>query len=213
MSSCARACHPLVTARSTSIGASNGLIVKNRESLETANQLDVVMMDKTGMLTEGNFAVNHFESFNDAYSDEEVLGFMAAMGKSSSHPPTLDILDKAAEKDINIPHAEDVNNIPGIGLEATIAGKDMKITSVSYFEDNDMDYGKEQFESLAGQGKSVSFLVIDGENSSIVAQGDQIKSSSKGMVRNLIDRGIELVMLTGDNRQAEKTMSKTVQNL
>lgn len=189
------------------------MIVKNRESLETANQLDVVMMDKTGMLTEGNFAVNHFESFNDAYSDEEVLGFMAAMGKSSSHPPTLGILDKAAEKDINIPHAEDVNNIPGIGLEATIAGKDMKITSVSYFEDNDMDYGKEQFESLAGQGKSVSFLVIDGENSSIVAQGDQIKSSSKGMVRNLIDRGIEPVMLTGDNRQAEKTMSKTVQNL
>lgn len=60
---------PLVTTRSTSIGATNGLIVKNRESLETFRQLDVDMMDKTSLLTEGNFAVNHFESFNDAYVD------------------------------------------------------------------------------------------------------------------------------------------------
>src|SRR5699024_2516553 len=129
---------PLVTARSTSIGARNGLIVKNRESLETARHLDVVMMDKTGTLTEGNFAVNHFESFNDAYSDEEVLGFMAAIEKSSSHPLALGILDKAAEEDISIPQADDVNNIPGIGLEATIAGKDMKITSMSYLEDHNI---------------------------------------------------------------------------
>ncbi len=198
---------PLVTARSTSIGASNGLIVKNRESLETARHLDAVMMDKTGTLTEGNFAVNHFESFNEVYSDEEVLGFMAAMEKSSSHPLALGILDKAAEEDVNIPHAEDVSNIPGIGLEAMIAGKDMKITSVSYFEDNGMDYDKAQFDALAGQGNSVSFLVIDGENSGIVAQGDQIKSSSKGMVRDLIDRGIEPVMLTGDNRQVAEAVA------
>ena len=198
---------PLVTARSTSIGASNGLIVKNRESLETARHLDAVMMDKTGTLTEGNFAVNHFESFNEVYSDEEVLGFMAAMEKSSSHPLALGILDKAAEEDVNIPHAEDVSNIPGIGLEAMIAGKDMKITSVSYFEDNGMDYDKAQFDALAGQGNSVSFLVIDGENSGIVAQGDQIKSSSKDMVRDLIDRGIEPVMLTGDNRQVAEAVA------
>src|SRR5699024_11587934 len=60
---------PLVTARSTPLGAKNGLIVKNRESLETARHLDYIMMDKTGTLTEGNFAVNHVESFNDKYSD------------------------------------------------------------------------------------------------------------------------------------------------
>lgn len=198
---------PLVTARSTSIGARNGLIVKNRESLETARHLDVVMMDKTGTLTEGNFAVNHFESFNDAYSDEEVLGFMAAIEKSSSHPLALGILDKAAEEDISIPQADDVNNIPGIGLEATIAGKDMKITSMSYLEDHNIDYDEAQFESLAGRGNSVSFLIIDGENSGIVAQGDQIKSSSKGMIRNLIDRGIEPVMLTGDNRQVAEAVA------
>lgn len=134
---------PLVTARSTSLGAANGLIVKHRESLETARDIDVVMMDKTGTLTEGNFAVNHIESFSDAYTDQEVLGFMAAMEQSSSHPLALGILDKAADDNVNIPRAEDVNNIPGIGLEATIDGKAMKITSVSYLDDNHIEYNKE----------------------------------------------------------------------
>ncbi|MFC3899602.1 heavy metal translocating P-type ATPase [Aliicoccus persicus] len=198
---------PLVTARSTSIGASNGLIVKNRQALETARQLDVVMMDKTGTLTEGNFAVNHYESFDEQYSDEEILGFMAAIEQSSSHPLAVGILDKANEKDVNIPHAEDVNNIPGIGLEANVVDKDMKITSVSYLEENNIDYDKEQFESLASQGNSVSFLIIDGENSGIVAQGDQIKASSKAMIKELIDRGIEPVMLTGDNKQVAEAVA------
>ncbi len=198
---------PLVTARSTSIGAQNGLIVKNREAIETAKKIDVVMMDKTGTLTEGNFAVNHMESFNDAHTDDEVLGFMAAIEQSSSHPLAVGILDKAKERDVSIPHAEDVNTIPGIGLEAKINGKDMKITSVSYLDNNNIEYDKEQFVDLAGKGNSVSFLIIDGENSGIVAQGDQIKASSKGMVAELIKRGIEPVMLTGDNRQVAESVA------
>ena len=198
---------PLVTARSTSIGARNGLIVKNREAIETAKELDVVMMDKTGTLTEGNFAVNHIESFNDTYTDDDVLGFMAAIEQSSSHPLAIGILDKAADRDIDIPRAGDVNNIPGIGLEANINDKDMKITSVSYLDNNNIPYDKAQFIDLASKGNSVSFLIIDGENSGIVAQGDQIKASSKGMVAELIKRGIEPVMLTGDNRQVAESVA------
>ena len=198
---------PLVTARSTSIGARNGLIVKNREAIETAKELDVVMMDKTGTLTEGNFAVNHIESFNDTYTDDDVLGFMAAIEQSSSHPLAIGILDKAAERNVSIPRAVDVNNIPGIGLEANINDKDMKITSVSYLDNNNIPYDKAQFIDLASKGNSVSFLIIDGENSGIVAQGDQIKASSKGMVAELIKRGIEPVMLTGDNRQVAESVA------
>lgn len=198
---------PLVTARSTSIGAKNGLIVKNRESLETARKLEVVMMDKTGTLTEGNFAVNHYESFTDEYSNEEVLGFMASIEKSSNHPLAVGILNKAEEQSINIPHADDVNNIPGIGLEAVIGGQKMKITSVSYLEDNEISYDKEQFESLAGQGNSISFLIIEDKNSGIIAQGDRIKSSSRQMIKELTARGIQPVMLTGDNKQVAEAVA------
>src|SRR5699024_11716131 len=80
-------------------------------------------------------------------------------------------------------------------------------TSVSYSEDNRMDQDEAQSDALAGQGNSVSCLVIDGENSGIVAQGDQIKPSSKGMARDLTDRGIEPVMLTGDNRQVAEAVA------
>lgn len=199
---------PLVTARSTSIGAQNGLLVKNREALETARHLDVVMMDKTGTLTEGNFAVNHYESFTDEYSDSDVLGFMAAIEQSSSHPLAVGILDKAGEENVNIPKAENVNNIPGVGLEAVINNKKMKITSVSYLDDNDIDYNHESFTSLASQGNSVSFLIVDGENTGIVAQGDQIKESSREMIQTLKDKDIRPVMLTGDNKQVAKAVAE-----
>ncbi|KKK33389.1 ATPase [Salinicoccus sediminis] len=198
---------PLVTARSTSLGAKNGLIVKNRESLETARHLDVVMMDKTGTLTEGNFAVNHYKSFTDEYTDDEVLGFMAGIEQSSSHPLAAGILDKAHADKVEAAKAEDVNNIPGVGLEAQVAGKDMKVTSVSYLEDNGISYDKKEFETLAGQGNSVSFLIIEGENSGIVAQGDQIKPGSQKMIEGLLERDITPVMLTGDNRQVAESVA------
>lgn len=199
---------PLVTARSTSLGAKNGLIVKNRESLETARHLDYIMMDKTGTLTEGNFAVNHVESFNDKYSDDEVLGLMAAIEQSSSHPLAEGILAEADVRKVDVPRAENVNNIPGVGLEASIDGKDMKITSVSYLKDENITYNEEKFAELAGQGNSVSFLVIDGENYGVVAQGDKIKESSRGMINEIIERGIRPVMLTGDNRQVAEAVAK-----
>lgn len=199
---------PLVTARSTSLGAKNGLIVKNRESLETAKHLDYIMMDKTGTLTEGNFAVNHVESFNDKYSDDEVLALMAAIEQSSSHPLAEGILDEAGFRKVDIPRAENVNNIPGVGLEALIDDKDMKITSVSYLKGKNIPYNKTQFAELAGQGNSVSFLVVDGENYGIVAQGDKIKESARGMINEIIERGIRPVMLTGDNRQVAEAVAE-----
>lgn len=199
---------PLVTARSTSLGAKNGLIVKNRESLETAKNLDYIMMDKTGTLTEGDFAVNHIESFNEKYSDDEVLGLMGAIEQSSSHPLAEGILDEAAARQVDIPRAENVNNIPGVGLEAVIDNKDMKITSVSYLKNMNIPYSETQFTELAGQGNSVSFLVVDGENYGVVAQGDKIKESSRGMINEIIERGIRPVMLTGDNRQVAEAVAQ-----
>lgn len=199
---------PLVTARSTSIGAQNGLLVKNREALETARHLDIAVMDKTGTLTEGNFAVNHFESFSESYSKYEVLGFMAAIEQSSSHPLAVGILDKANAESVNIPKAKDVTNIAGIGLEAVIEDKEMKITSVSYLDNNSISYDKELFSSLAGQGNSVSFLIIDDVNAGIVAQGDQIKESSKEMINVLKEKNIRPVMLTGDNKQVAEAVAK-----
>lgn len=199
---------PLVTARSTSLGAQNGLIIKNREVMEIAQHIDILLMDKTGTLTEGNFAVNHFQSFTDRFSNDEILGLMASIEESSTHPLALGILNKVKELSISYPKADEVNNLPGIGLEAVVDGYHMKITNASYLDKHNIPYEKRLFDELASEGNSISFLIIDGENVGLVAQGDQIKPNSKQLIDELKARNIEPVMVTGDNRQVAEGVAK-----
>lgn len=85
------------------------------------------MMDKTGTLTEGNFAVNEFESFSQDYTKEEVLSLMAALEQTSSHPLAVGVLNKMEELGLSIPKASDVTNLPGIGMEGLVEGKTSKL--------------------------------------------------------------------------------------
>ena len=198
---------PLVTARSTSIGARNGLLIKRRTALEIATKADVLMMDKTGTLTEGNFAVNHIQSLSDKYSDEEVLGYLAGLEQNSSHPLAVGIMKKAKEKGVSALKADDVHNIPGVGLEGTIQGKDVKIVSITYIEQNGLQVDRLLFNELSGKGNSVSYLLIDGKVTGIVAQGDQIKPAAQKMISRLHELGIQPVMLTGDNQQVAQVVA------
>src|SRR5699024_1480802 len=111
---------PLVTARSTSIGAHNGLIIKNRESVETAQHLDYIMMDKTGTLTEGNFSVNHYESFNEQLTNDTILSLFASLESNSNHPLATGIVNYVKSKDISYSSPKEINNLPGVGLEGTV---------------------------------------------------------------------------------------------
>lgn len=198
---------PLVTARSTSIGARNGLLIKRRTALEIATKADVLMMDKTGTLTEGNFAVSHFQSLTGEYSDEDVLGYLAGLEQNSSHPLAVGIIKKAKEAGVDALMAEDVRIIPGVGLEGTIEGKDVKIVSISYIEQKGLQVDRALFEALSGKGNSVSYLLIEDEVTGIVAQGDQIKPAAHKMISRLIELGIQPVMLTGDNQQAAQVVA------
>ena len=199
---------PLVTARSTSLGAKNGLLIKNRQALEVAKKVDVIMMDKTGTLTEGNFAVNEYLSFSTQYTKEQVLEVMAALEQNSSHPLSVGVLKKIDELQLTIPKAEDVTNLPGIGLEGRVNGKDIKIVSVSYLNKKSISYDKQMFNDLSNQGNSISFLLLDDQSIGLVAQGDQIKPEAKLMVEKLKARGIKPVMLTGDNKQVASVVAK-----
>lgn len=198
---------PLVTARSTSIGARNGLLIKRRTALEIATKADVLMMDKTGTLTEGNFAVNQIQSLSEKYSDEDALGYFAGLEQNSSHPLAVGIMKKAKEAGVSALKAEDVRNIPGVGLEGTIQGKDVKIVSITYIEQNKLQVDRLLFNELSGKGNSVSYLLIDGEVSGIVAQGDQIKPAAGKMIKRLLELGIQPVMLTGDNQQVAQVVA------
>ena len=199
---------PLVTARSTSIGAHNGLIIKNRESVEIAQHIDYVMMDKTGTLTEGNFSVNHYESFKNDLSNDTILSLFASLESQSNHPLAISIVDFAKSKNVSFTNPQDVNNIPGVGLEGLIDNKTYKITNVSYLDKHKLNYDDDLFTKLAQQGTSISYLIEDQQVIGMIAQGDQIKESSKQMVADLLSRNITPVMLTGDNNEVAHAVAK-----
>ncbi|QDX06884.1 copper-translocating P-type ATPase [Staphylococcus saprophyticus] len=199
---------PLVTARSTSIGAHNGLIIKNRESVEIAQHIDYVMMDKTGTLTEGNFSVNHYESFKNDLSNDTILSLFASLESQSNHPLAISIVDFAKSKNVLFTNPQDVNNIPGVGLEGLIDNKTYKITNVSYLDKHKLNYDDDLFTKLAQQGNSISYLIEDQQVIGMIAQGDQIKESSKQMVADLLSRNITPVMLTGDNNEVAHAVAK-----
>ncbi|MDW3955158.1 heavy metal translocating P-type ATPase [Staphylococcus saprophyticus] len=199
---------PLVTARSTSIGAHNGLIIKNRESVEMAQHIDYVMMDKTGTLTEGNFSVNHYESFKEGLSNDTIISLFASLESQSNHPLAISIVDFAKSKNVSSANPQNVNNIPGVGLEGLIDNKAYKITNVSYLDKHELNYDNDLFIKLAQQGNSISYLIEDQQVIGMIAQGDQIKESSKQMVADLLSRNITPVMLTGDNNEVAHAVAK-----
>ncbi|MGE0974239.1 heavy metal translocating P-type ATPase [Staphylococcus cohnii] len=199
---------PLVTARSTSIGAHNGLIIKNRSSVELAQHIDYIMMDKTGTLTEGDFSVNHYESYTDQSDNEAILSLFASLESNSNHPLALGIVTFAESKGIKIKNPQEVTTIPGVGLEGIIDNQKYKIKNVSYLEKNNLKYNIEEFENLAKQGNSVSFLINNEAVIGVIAQGDKIKESSRKMVSDLLSRNITPVMLTGDNNEVATTVAK-----
>ena len=199
---------PLVTARSTSIAAHNGLIIKNRESVEMAQHIDYVMMDKTGTLTEGNFSVNHYESFKEGLSNDTIISLFASLESQSNHPLAISIVDFAKSKNVSSANPQNVNNIPGVGLEGIIDNKTYKITNVSYLDQHGFEYDNDLFIKLAQQGNSISYLIDEQQVIGMIAQGDQIKESSKQMVADLLSRNITPVMLTGDNNEVAHAVAK-----
>ena len=214
---------PLVAARSTSIGARNGLLVRRRRALEVAPRVNVVMMDKTGTLTEGDFRVVEVRAAGkrgaadgaadaaDAADDDRVLALMAGLEQSSSHPLAASIVAAARERNVRPADARDVQAVAGVGVKGTLEhGAHALIANARYLDEQRIPYDRAAFDELAGRGLTVSFLVVDGAVRGVVAQGDQIKPTARKAVAELKARGIVPVMLTGDNEAAARAVARTL---
>ncbi|QVI33716.1 copper-translocating P-type ATPase [Lacticaseibacillus chiayiensis] len=197
---------PLVIARSTSIGATNGLLIRNRQSLETAKHAKFILMDKTGTLTEGKFTVAKTVAF--ANQDEaQVLALMAALESHSEHPLATGIKAAAKDQQLKVPVAENVQVLKGIGLQGEIDGQAYTIVNARYLKDHQLSYDQAQADQLAAAGNSLAFLLQKDQVLGMVAEGDQLKPSSKQFVVALKRQGITPVMLTGDNHETAKKVA------
>lgn len=192
---------PLVVARSTALGATHGLLLRNRNALEAAKQIDTVLMDKTGTLTEGNFKVKSVVAF-DQESQDDILRLMAALEANASHPLAVGILAAAKAKKLVLPTATDVKQLSGVGLQGCIDQVDYAIVTAAYLRQKQLDFEQTVYDELAAQGNSISFLLRGEQVLGLIAQGDQIKLNAADFIQHLKVRGIRPVMLTGDNQAA-----------
>lgn len=198
---------PLVVARSTSIAAKNGLLLKNRMALENGYAIDKVLLDKTGTLTEGSFSVTGVEKFTEKYDSDEILKYIGALESSANHPIAKGIMEYINRKKIDVYHGENQRNLSGIGLEGEVEGRKVQIVNEKALSDLSIEVDQARIQKYQEQGNTISYLLIDEALIALIALGDQIKSEAKSFIEQLIKRGIEPVMLTGDNQAAAKSVA------
>lgn len=198
---------PLVVARSTSIAAKNGLLLKNRNALEQAHDLDMILLDKTGTLTQGDFSVTGFEVIDSQYEQKELLKYVGALEASANHPIAIGIMKYLEKQNVTAYSAEDVKNISGVGLEGTVENKKVKIINEKALKKTD-SVDPKIIQKYQEQGNTISYLLIDDHLAGLIALGDQIKPEAKTFIKTLKERGIEPVMLTGDNHEAAAAVAE-----
>ncbi|HCR3829201.1 TPA: copper/silver-translocating P-type ATPase CopB [Enterococcus faecium] len=198
---------PLVVARSTSIAAKNGLLLKNRNALEQANDLDVIMLDKTGTLTEGKFTVTGVEVLDDAFNKNEILQYLGALEANANHPLAVGIMNYLKEHEIKPYQAENLKNLSGVGLEATVKNQQVKIVNEKEVDRLGLNVEQALLKPYQEQGNTISFLILENHLAAIVALGDVVKTEAKEFIRTLKERKITPVMLTGDNKNAAQAVA------
>nr|WP_309543724.1 copper/silver-translocating P-type ATPase CopB [Enterococcus durans] len=199
---------PLVVARSTSIAAKNGLLLKNRNALEQANDLDVIMLDKTGTLTQGKFTVTGLEVLTDNYTKEELLKYIGALESTANHPLAIGIMSYLKEKDIAPYEALNQKNLSGVGLEADVEDQKVKIVNEKEVKRLGLSVDASRVKPYEEQGNTISYLIIGEQLAAIIALGDVIKPEAKQFIQALKEKNITPVMLTGDNQKAAQAVAE-----
>lgn len=189
---------PLVTSRSTSIAAKKGLLIRNRIPFESAWKVDRVVFDKTGTLTEGNFGVTDVHP-NKGVNEEELLKLAYSVETQSDHPIAKGIVKEGKERGLELYEVKDFQNLTGKGLVAQVNGAEIAVVSPGTMRANHISFDEETYNKLAAQGKTVVFVLKDNELQGMIALADIIRESSYHVIKALNERGIETVMMTGDN--------------
>ena len=197
---------PLVVAVSTSLAAGNGLLIRNRVAFEKARKIQAVIFDKTGTLTQGKFGITDTIVFSDGVGKDELIKIAASVEARSEHPIAKGIASSVKE----VYPVEEFKAITGKGAQGVVNGKHVMVVSPGYLEEQGIDVDAEKINPLAEQGKTVVFVVIEGEPKGAIALADIIRPESRKAIAILRDMGIRCMMLTGDGRQVARWVSQEI---
>ncbi|WP_258102204.1 copper-translocating P-type ATPase [Marinoscillum pacificum] len=194
---------PLVVAISTALSARNGLLIRNRTAFENSRKISAIVFDKTGTLTEGNFGVNRIKVFN-GQKEDEVLALAGAIEQNSEHPIARGIVKEVKRRNLDLPNSSDFSSTKGKGVSAKVSGSDYRIVSPGFLKDEGIDVPEEV---NSDQVETVVFILKEGTLIGFIALADQIRKESKAAIAALKDKGVKVLMATGDNEQTAKAVA------
>ena len=197
---------PLVVAVSTALAAKNGLLLRNRVAFEGARKLQAVIFDKTGTLTEGKFGVTDTLTLSQDVDEDTLRKYAASVDANSEHPIAKAI---AASSENKMP-VENFKSIPGKGVEGRVDGKEIKVVSPGYLDEEKIGMTDKRVEPLQAQGKTVVFVLVDGKLKGAIALADIIRPEAKQAIDALKALNIRCMMLTGDNKATAKWVSDQI---
>ncbi|WP_092664126.1 heavy metal translocating P-type ATPase [Halorientalis persicus] len=225
---------PAATMVGTTIGAQNGVLFKGGDILERAKDVDTVVFDKTGTLTEGEMELTDVVVFDsdgnvvtdggeptpdggqlstrERLSEDDVLRLAAIAESGSEHPLARAIVEGAEERGLDVTEPDNFENVPGHGIKAVIGDSEVLVGNRKLLRDNGIDPSpaEETMERLENEGKTAMLVAYEGELVGVVADADTVKESSKQAVTALQERGVDVMMITGDNERTARAVAKQV---
>jgi Cu+-exporting ATPase len=193
-------------------GAENGILIKSGEALETAHKLQAVVFDKTGTLTKGEPEVTDIIPAGNpkTLSETQLLQLAATAEKNSEHPLGEAIVKKASGQGIKVEDPEYFNAIPGQGVEVKHNGDRILLGNRKLMETSNIDVGKLEAEmkALEEDGKTAMLLAVNGKPAGLIAVADTLKENSTEAVKTLREMGLEVVMITGDNKRTADAIAR-----
>lgn len=194
----------------TGKGAEYGVLIKGGEALEVTHQIDTIVFDKTGTITEGKPVVTDIVTKN--ISKDELLILAASSEKGSEHPLGEAIVKGAEEKNLELKEISNFNAIPGHGIQVEIEGKTILLGNKKLMVGNSIEIGDlgDESDRLANEGKTPMYIAIDNKLEGIIAVADTVKASSNEAIENLHKMGIKVAMITGDNKKTADAIAKQV---
>ncbi|HLR92309.1 MAG TPA: heavy metal translocating P-type ATPase, partial [Atopostipes sp.] len=202
---------PMAIMVGTGKGAENGVLIKSAEALETTGKVDTVIFDKTGTITKGQPMVTDIMTAND-FNHQKLLAYAASAELGSEHPLGEAIIREAKEQDLTLMEPDAFNAIPGHGIEVEIESHHLYLGNKRLMDQQNISLSELAGTSdrLAEQGKTPMYIAVDGQLAGIIAVADTVKENSVTAIERLHQMGIEVVMITGDNKRTPEAIAKQV---
>ncbi|MGI6050287.1 MAG: heavy metal translocating P-type ATPase [Acetivibrionales bacterium] len=191
----------------TGKGAEHGILIKGGDALETTHKIQTIVFDKTGTITEGKPVVTDIITSGEL-SEEELLRISASAERGSEHPLGEAIINEARNKQLDLLNADEFEAIPGQGIEVVLQGKRTLLGNKRLMDNKNIEISlQNESDRLALEGKTPMYIAIEGELAGIIAVADVIKPSSKRAIDALNEMGIDVVMITGDNKSTAQAIA------